>query len=906
MGWFSEMWRRVLMLVRRDRFRRDLEEEMQHHLALKAQALGADGMPEEEAHFAAQREFGNTLLLRKRGHDMWGWNSIEQIGQDLRYGLRTLANNPGFTIVATLTLALGIGANMAIFQLLNAIRLRSLPVENPQELVGLELADETGKRGDQASWYPALTNPLWEEIRDHQQVFSRVFAWATDDFPLTSAGEAHSARGLWVSGDFFRVLGVQPILGRVFTAADDHRGCGLQGAVVSYSFWQRELGGDKAAIGRRISIDYHPTEIIGVTPAGFFGMEVGHPYDVALPVCSVAVLGGESNFLDAGTIWVLTVMGRLKSGSTLKQAAEQLRVASPGIFEATLPKNYPSENVKDYLHFKLAVFPAANGVSWLRLQYGAPLWLLLATAGLVLLIACANLANLLLARGSARERELAVRLALGAWRSRLLRQLMVENLLLAGLGAGLAFFLGRMLSKFLVTFLSTQGSELSLNLNSDWRVLGFAAGVAIFTCLLFGLTPALRATAIAPSEAMKAGSRGLTSGRERFGLRRSLVATQVALSLALVIVALLFSRSLANLVNSSPGLRQNGILVAQFDLSRLKLPVERRQAYKRELLDRLKTIPGVSSAAEASLIPLSGSAIDNAVWNEGSDRAHGIEADFNKISKDYFRTFGIPLIAGRDFDNRDTPTAPRVAIVNQAFVRQLGLGSDAVGKRFRREATPSESEAVIEIVGVVRDSKYRDIHAGYPPTAFLPTSQDSKPDAFAQILIRSDAPVADLTARLRGAIAQISPEITSDFWEFRTMIHDKLLPERLMALLSGFFGLLAGVLAAVGLYGVVSYTVERRRNEIGIRMALGAGQRDVLWMVFRETLWLVLAGIAFGLPCAMAGARLAGSLLYGLEPYDPATMSLATLMILAVSALAGYLPARRATKVDPMVALRCE
>ncbi len=850
----------------------DFSEEIKAHLELEAARLKEQGLSEAEARAAACRAFGNVTRAQERFYESRRWLVWDHLAQDVRFGLRQLRRNPGFTAVAVLTLALGLGANMAIFQLLNAIRLRSLPVENPQELVGLELADEIGKRGSQESFYPALTNPLWEEIRDHQQVFSAMFAWAAEDLTLTSAGEGRSERGLWVSGDFFRALGVRPILGRVFTASDDHRGCGLPGAVVSYSFWQRELGGDKAAIGRKISIDYHPTEIIGVTPAEFFGMEVGQSYDVALPICSVAVLSGEDDFLDVGTTWVLTVMGRLKSGSSLSEAAEQLRVASPGIFEATLPKNYPRENVKDYLHFKLAVFPA----------------------------------NLLLARASARERELAVRSALGAWRSRLIRQLMVESLLLAGLGTGFAFFLGRTLCKFLVTFLSTQGNTLSLNLNPDWRVLCFTTGVAILTCLLFGLTPTLRATAIAPSETMKAGSRGLTSSRERFGLRRSLVATQVALSLVLVIGALLFSRSLINLLNSSPGFRENGVLVAQFDLSHLKLPVERRLEFKRELLDRLKAISGVRSVAEVSLIPLSGSGIDNAVWDEGSERAHGTEADFNRISRDYFETLEIPLIAGREFDDRDTPTSPKVAIVNQAFVRQLGLGPNALGRRFRREATPSEAETLFEIVGVVRDSKYRDIHAGFPPTAFLPISQESRPTAFAQILIRSDAPVADLTARLRGAIAQISPEITSDFWEFRTMIRDKLLPERLMALLSGFFGLLAALLAAVGLYGVVSYMVERRRNEIGVRMALGAERRDVVWMVVRETLSLMVVGVSAGLPCALASARLAEGLLFGLRPYDPARIGLAILVMTAVALLATYIPARRATRVDPMVALRFE
>ena len=676
--------------------------------------------------------------------------------------------------------------------------------------------------------------------------------------------------------------------------------------MISYSFWQRELGGDVSAIGRKLTINYHTVEVIGITPAGFFGLEIGRSFDVALPICSQAVVGGEENWLDAGTVWWLTVMGRLKPGTPLNQAAAQLRAASPGIFAATLPKNYPRENMNDYLNFKLAAHAGGNGVSWLRNQYEDPLWLLLATAGLVLLIACANLANLMLARASAREREVAVRLALGAWRGRLIRQLMAESLLLAVLGAGLALFLGRMLSRFLVSFLSTEGNSLFLNLSPDWRVLGFTAGLAILTCVLFGLAPALRAASIAPAEAMKAGSRGLTAGRERFGLRRSLVASQVALSLVLLVGALLFSRSLLNLLTSNPGFRENGILVANLDFSRLKLPAGHRLAFKRELLERLRAIPGVDSVAEASPIPVSGGGIDNMVWIDGSDRRHGIDSNFNWISRDYFKTLGMPLLAGRDFDDRDTPTSPKVAIINEAFARQLGLGAHPLGTRFRREATPSEPEAVFEIVGIVKDTKYRDIRESFTPIAFSSTSQDSSPDPFAQILIRSDAPLADLTARLRGGTAKVSPEITTVYWALKAMIREKVLPERLMATLSGLFGLLAGLLAAVGLYGVVSYTVARRRNEIGIRMALGAERHDVLWMVLRETLWLVLVGVAIGLPCALAAARFASGLLFGLKAHDPATIGLASSVMIAVGVLAGYLPARRASRVDPMVALRYE
>jgi predicted permease len=348
-----------------------------------------------------------------------------------------LARNPGFTAVAVLTLALGIGANTAIFQLLDAVRLRTLPVKNPQKLVRVQLAELTGRRGSQASWYTfALPNPVWEQIRDHQQFFSGVFAWANFDFNLAPAGQTRPARGLLVSGDFFRVLGVQPVLGRVLTTADDHRGCGLPGADISYALWQRDFGGDRSVLGRKLTIDRHPVEIIGVTPASFSGLEIGRSFDVALPICSQAVLGGESNWLDAGTIWWLTVMGRLKPGDSPERATAQLQAASSGIFEATLPKDYPPVNVKDYLKFKLTAVAGGTGVSWLRDEYENPLWLLLVTAGLVLLIACANLANLMLARATTREREIAVRLAVGSSRGRLIRQLLVESLLLATFGGG--------------------------------------------------------------------------------------------------------------------------------------------------------------------------------------------------------------------------------------------------------------------------------------------------------------------------------------------------------------------------------------------------------------------------------------------------------------------------------------
>ena len=918
--WKDEVERRLTGLRRGPEREAEIVEEVAQHLEDRYQTLLASGATPPEARRSALEELGDMERLvrdmdaaleedvppqvvpgatEKRAvlPDLW---------LDLRYAARSLRLNRAFAAVAMASLALGIGANTAIFQLLDAVRLQGLPVDKPGELIGVHLADRTGWRGSQWSGYPALTNPIWEEIRDHQQVGARMFAWADDNFNLAPVGEMRPARGLWVSGGFFEALGVRPVRGRVFDADDDRRGCGLAGAVVSYAFWQGELGGAASVVGQRLTLEHRAVEVIGVTPARFFGPEVGRSFDVALPLCAQAVFGGEENPLDAGTVWWLTVMGRLTPGTTVEQAGARLRAASPAIFQATLHRNYPAENVRDYRNFNLAVRSAENGVSWLRDRYESPLWLLLATAGLVLLITCANLANLMLARTSAREREVAVRLALGASRARLLRQLMAESLLLASLGAGVAFFVGRGLSRFLVSLLGAQGDAPFLELSPDWRVLGFTAATAILTCVLFGLTPAVRATRISPAEAMKAGGRGLASGGAGFGLRRALVATQVSLTMVLLVGALLFSRSLLNLATTDTGLRVDGVVVADADLSALELPVDRRSAFKHEILDRLRIIPGVDSVAEAGFVPLSGGGIDNVVWGEGSDRARGSDANFNWVSGNYFKTLAIPLLAGRSFDERDTPASTKVALVNETFTRRLGLPQNPVGSRFSREGTPSRPEEAFEVVGLVKDTKCRDLHDGFVPIAFVASSQDPKPDAFIQIVVRFNAPTEDGVASLRRAMREVSPSITTVYWTLDAMIRNKLLPERLTATLSGLFGLLAVLLAAVGLYGVVSYTVARRGSEIGIRMALGAEQGDMLRMVLLETLRLVLIGVAIGIPCALGAARLASGLLFGLRFHDAASLAFAALLLIAVGALAGLLPARRAARTDPMVALRDE
>ncbi len=831
---------------------------------------------------------------------------LESILQDVRLSLRALRKGPGFAIAAIGTLALGIGANTAIFHLLDVVRLRTLPVKDPQRLAMVQLADRTGWRGSQATPYEALTNPIWERFRDTQQAFSSVLAWANTNFGLTSGGETRPVRGLFVSGAFFQVLGVEPVIGRTFSATDDRRGCGVPGAVISYSFWQRELGGDPDVIGRKLTLNFQKVDVIGVTPADFSGLEIGRSYDVAVPICSQATLWNAGNWLNEGTVWWLTVMGRLTPGETFKEASTKLRAVSPALFQTTLPSNYPAINVKDYLKFKLTAVPAHSGVSAVRDQYGVPLLFLLATTGVVLLIACANLANLILARATAREHEFAVRLAIGASRRRLVQQLLTEGVLLAAAGALAGLLVSSVLSRFLVALLSTKDDPLFLDLRPDWQMLVFTIAVAGLTCILFGLTPALQATNTTASEAMKTGSRTLFVSRGRFGLRQVLVVSQVALSLVLVVSALLFSGSLRNLLAVDAGFRQNGILIANIDFSRLNIPVEQRIAFRRNLLQRIRALPGVSSAAEAGIVPLSGGGLENLVWKDGLATHRQIDSDFNSLGEGYLKTLGMPLLAGRDFNDHDTSSSPRVAIVNQTFARKLRLGVNPVGQRFRREATPSEPEQTFEIVGFVRDTKYYSLREEMQPIAFLAIDQQSQPDPFAQILIRSNLNLTDSTSELRKAIGQVSPIIGIDFRSLKITIRERLMREQLMATLSGFFGIVAVLIAAIGLYGVMSYMVIRRTSEIGVRIALGAARLDILTLVMRQAGLLLAMGVGVGAALALAVTGTARSMLYGLTPYDARTIAFAAGLLVAITTAASFIPARRAAQLEPMTALREE
>ncbi|MBO0858932.1 MAG: ABC transporter permease [Chloracidobacterium sp.] len=597
--WFYMVPMRLRSIFRRSQVEQELDEELRYHIERQIEELIAKGMTPGEARYAALRALGGVEQRKEECRDMRRVNLIENTLQDLRYAGRTLRRSPAFTAVAILSLALGIGANSANFQLLDAVRLRSLPVANPEELAEARIVGGNGGYGIQPGVNSELSNALWEQIRRRQEAFSEIFAWGNfEDFSVGRRAVARKARGLWVSGEFFSALGIRPIRGRLFTPVDDRRGCGPgAGAVISYEFWQSYFGGEESAIGKPLTIWDKPFTVIGVTPPDFFGLEIGRGFDVALPICAS---GGALERLDF--FW-LVVMGRLKPGWTLAQASAHLNAISAGIFEATAPPGHSVSSDKIYRNFRLTALPAGRRVGRLRTSYGTSLWLLLGITGLVLLIACANLANLLLARASARDREIAVRVALGASRGRLIRQTLSESLLLAGSGAAIGAGLARLISRALISFLSAEGHILRLDLSSDWRVLTFTASIAILTCIVFGIAPAIRASQIEPVAAMRSGGRGLTN-RERFSFQRIFVIGQIAISLALLVGALLFVRSYRNLITLDAGFRQKGILFVDADFGRLRIPREKIVSFQKNLLEQVRSIPHVESAAISTITPL--------------------------------------------------------------------------------------------------------------------------------------------------------------------------------------------------------------------------------------------------------------------------------------------------------------
>jgi predicted permease len=888
---------------RRDRdedFAREIEAYIEHEVDRNLDA----GMTPSDALAAARRKFGNISAIKERVHEMNSIGLVETFSQDLRHGWRWLRRNPGFSLVAVLSLALGIGANTAIFQLIDAVRLRTLPVPNAQELAEIRLAPPRARTGSFHGRRPEFTYPILERIRERQQSFSSLFAWSTTMFDLSSGGEARNADGLWVSGDFFDALHVPAERGRLFNATDDVRGCAAPGAVISHGFWQREFGGREGAIGDRVMLDGRPLQVIGVTPAAFFGMEVGRTFDVALPLCARALWPGDDPFTSRRTWW-LAVGGRLKGNVTLEQAAADVKGISSGIFEETIDPKYTPNDIELYKHLRMTAQNLGTGVSGLRAQYETPLWILLVTTGLVLLIACANIANLMLARANARHREISIRLAIGASRGRLVRQMLTESILLSVLGAGLGLLLARSLSRFLIVFLSSESNRLALTLHTDWRILLYTAGLVAVTCLVFGLTPALRGTRIGPGAAMKATGRGLTLDRQRFGMRRAIVIGQVALSLVLLVGAVLFARSLRNLLNLESGFRPDGVLFVGVDLQRMKADPERRRVVYDQLFEALQKTPQVEVTSSVSNTPMVSAWNDNVRSSTQPDGKYTL-SNFERVSSGYFQAVGTQLIVGRDFDRRDTLSSLKVAIVDEAFAEKVLQGREPIGARFQMEVRPGEPLPEYEVIGVVQNVKYSSLREEFMPTAYVADDQEKYTSEGKVFVIRSSGPVTALIPAVTESIRNVNPAIGIEFQSFKTIIGDSLLRDRLMATLTSFFGLLAAVLATIGLYGTLSYTVTQRRNEIGIRIALGAARNQVVRMILGEAFVLLAAGLILGTVATFFATRTAATLLFGLQPNDPLTIGASVILLGAITLAASYLPARRAAGLEPASVLREE
>jgi predicted permease len=825
---------------------------------------------------------------------------LQTVLQDLRFALRTLRKSPLFAATAILTLALGIGANTAIFQLLDAVRLRSLPVADPASLVKVQIKGFPGFGLFEND--SALSSALWEQIRAQRGAFSGFFAWNSHGYSIGEGDQERQARGIWVSGEAFPTLGIVPIRGRLFTPDDDRPGCGISGAVISYGLWQSEFGGEDTVIGSKIVILGRSTQVIGVTPPGFFGLEVGKEFEVALPACTyTAFIPGDGTVIRPDVFW-LQVMGRLKPGWSVQQASAQLNAASSGIFEATVPDGYSTAALDSYRNFKLTAYPGRNGMSSTGQTYDSSLWLLLGTTGLVLLIACANLANLMLARASTREKEMAVRLALGASGGRVRQQLLLESLVLAVIGSILGTGLASFFSRTVVKLLSTEKDPFYLATNIDWRVMLFTGVIAVSTCLLFGLAPAFRSSRTEPGAVLKSGGRGMTAGRQRFSFQQTLVVSQIAFSLVLLVGAVLFVRSFRNLMTLDPGFRESGILQVSVNFRRLDLPPPRYETFKHELLEQIRSIPLVESAATSTHVPLDGGTFSLDVRIGGAEGA----SKFTWVSPGYFRTMEIPLLAGRDFSDRDTNQSHPVAIVNETFVRQFLGGGNPLGKTIRTNAEPHYPETEYEIVGIEKDTKYGGLRDEISPEAFVPAQQYPDKIYTTNVFLRFSSPPSAVISAIREKLSPLYPEMKIGSHVFQTEIQKGLSRERLMALLSGFFGALAALLAMIGLYGVIAYIIAMRRNEIGIRMALGASRQDVIGIVLRQTLGLLALGVGIGLLLAMAATSGARSLLYGLGPSDPSSLIGAAFFLAVVALAASFWPAYRATRQDPMKALRYE
>jgi putative ABC transport system permease protein len=885
-------------LFGRRRLEAQLDAELRDHIERQVADHVRAGIGEKEARRRALAAFGGLDQAKEYCRDARGTRFVDDLAQDLAYGLRVLRRSPTFTVVAVLSLALGIGANTAIFTLVNGLLLRSLPVREPDRLVMLK----------DGSW----THPIWEQVRDRQtELFDGALAWHHTTVDLARGGVADPVEGLMVSGGFFDVLGVPAVLGRALTAADD-ASSGSDGpvAVLSHSFWQRRFGGAADVVGKSLVIAHVPFTIVGVVAPEFTGPTAGRSFDVATTLAAMDLVKRENaSWLTGRSSRWLDIAARLKPGQTPEQATAALRAVQPQIREATLPEHWRAEELKRYLGEGLTLVPAATGSSDLRHRYERPLLVLMAVVGLVLLVACANIANLLLARADGRRHELTVRLAIGASRMRIARQLLTESLLLSALGAALGLAFAHWGSRLLVHQLENGREAVFVHLGLDWRVLAFTAAVAIATALLFGTAPAFGAGRVQPQAALHEQGRTLTGERKK-GLGSPLVVAQVALSLVIVVGATLFVRTFTALAARDLGFDRDRVLLVGIDAHRTAPKAEQMVALADRVVEAVGALPGVERAAASSVTPISHAQWDDTFELPDSAGSQLSERErtlwINAVTPGFFATYGIRVLEGRNFEPGDRLGAPDVVMVNQAFARKYTNGGSPLGHVVRELERPERKPRSFTIVGMVADSVYDAPREAMPPILYQSMAQavvDLPPALNVSVRARNGSS-ALLIKSVAAAVGQVDREASLRFQPLAAQVASDFARERLLAMLSGFFGALALVVAGIGLYGVTSYAVGRRRTEIGIRMALGADAAGVVRLILRRVAGLLGLGVGIGALISLWAARFVSSLLYGVGPRDPMSLVVAALVLTAIGALAAWLPARKAARIDPAQVLR--
>jgi len=902
MRWFKR-------LFLRRRIYGDLSDEIREHLEEKIQEFVQKGMSRKEAAAAARREFGNVGLSEESSREVWRWPSTEDFFMDIRYGLRTLARNPGFAAVAVLTLALGIGANAAIFSLMNALLLRTLPVNNPSQLVLFGegkwggIMDELPNR----SWQ-LFSFPFYRQVQGDSSAFSDVTAISSmSSAPHGTIGDSAETEEIYahlVSGTFFSTLGVNPILGRTFGEDDDRIPGGSPVAVASYAWWKRRFGGAPSIIGEKMSIGSTVYTIIGVTPQEFFGTSVGESPDVWIPLSMEEVLPPGWKGLNDKMFQSLYIIARRRPELSIEQAQTNVNV----LFKQAALEMAGSQPAKKQLdgiqHAFIKLTPAASGLSRLRVQFSQPLRALMAAVGLVLLIACANIANLLLARATNRQREIAVRMSMGAGRWRVIRQLLTESFTLAMLGAVLGVALASWASKLLLVMVSGGPETIPVDVGLDSRVLVFVVLVSLATPLLFGMAPAWRAARVELNSSLKQG-RNIAAVNSP--LARALVVGQVALSLVLLVGAGLFLRTLVNLTNVDMGFDKHNVLVFGIEPASVGYKEDARLTrLYQEIERRVSAIPGVRAASFSFFTFNQGAWSEDAWTPEESPEAKGNrEVVYNKVGRGFFSAMGLKLLSGRTFDQQDSENSPKVAVINETMARLFFPNESPLGRRFRMDGPDAKPENDRIVVGVARDAKYMALKERPWPAAYLPYSQE--PGYLWNFEVRYSGDAGSTAPAVRQVIHDVDPRLpVTGAGTLAEQVDRSVVDQRLTAQLSSFFGLVAVFLACIGIYGLMSYAVVHRTNEIGIRVALGAQQGQVLRLIMRQGLVLAASGVAVGIALALIFTRLLRSLLFGVQPFDPVTFIGVAFLLTLIALAACYLPARRAMRVDPVVALRYE